>query len=280
MKKIDRCAFCGCENILSISIPDSVLSIGDRAFSDCESLSKVDLGQSLRSIGKEAFSDCINLRDITIPESVTEIGENAFSRIPNLIIRGKRGTTAERYANENDLKFEEVSYMDFEIKDNILKKYRGEDETVTIPDGVIQIDVWSFYGNQNVKKVVMPDSVTEIKAEAFRDCSALETVVFSKNTRRIRDRAFWHCHSLSHIELPESMEAVGYLAFEECYSLAYAWVNGAKYHLKAANAPKSVELVLESLLESKRLVEKYYESGEMDEFEYIDYQIAGDGYSI
>lgn len=69
---------------------------------------EVELGHGVRSIGKEAFSECINLRDITIPENVTEIGERAFSHIPNLTIRGKKGTITERYAKENGIAFEVI----------------------------------------------------------------------------------------------------------------------------------------------------------------------------
>lgn len=170
--------------------------------------------------------------------------------------------------------------MSFEIEGSILKHYKGEDETVIIPGGVNTIDVRAFYGNRHVKKVVIPDSVTEIKPEAFNNCSNLETVVFSKNLQIIGSRAFLGCESLCRIELPEELEKVGYLAFEECYSLQYAWVNGEKFHLRSVDAPKSAKLVLDALLESKRLVHEYYESGAMDEFEYIDYQIAGDGYSV
>lgn len=108
VEKIGRYAFFGCNCLLRISIPDSVLSIGDRAFCGCESLSEVELGHGVRSIGKEAFSDCINLRDIMIPENVTEIGERAFSHIPNLTIRGKKGTITERYAKENGIAFEVI----------------------------------------------------------------------------------------------------------------------------------------------------------------------------
>ena len=43
--------------------------------------------------------------------------------------------------------------------------------------------------------------------------------------------------------------------------------------------PKPVQLVFDSLEEIRDKIRYDYENGLMDEFEYVDYQIAGDGYS-
>ena len=94
-------AFSGCEGITSISIPDTVMHIGDNAFSycgsleevtigigakeipdhafmGCTSLKKVTIGRSVERIGEFAFSGCMALEDPEIPDSVTSIGDNAF----------------------------------------------------------------------------------------------------------------------------------------------------------------------------------------------------------
>jgi hypothetical protein len=63
----------------SITIPNSVTSIGAYAFFDCTSLTNVTLGTNVTSIGDEAFCACFRLASITIPNSVTNIGESAFS---------------------------------------------------------------------------------------------------------------------------------------------------------------------------------------------------------
>ena len=62
----------------SVTIPDSVTSIGDYAFYGCSSLTTVTIPDSVTSIGKYAFEDCTSLTSITIPESVTSIGDYAF----------------------------------------------------------------------------------------------------------------------------------------------------------------------------------------------------------
>ena len=71
----------------------------------------------------------------------------------------------------------EEEIPEFEINGDVLKKYNGEDETVTIPDGIRVIGAKAFAGNKNVTKVILPDTVEIIKNYAFDDCSNLESIV-------------------------------------------------------------------------------------------------------
>ena len=79
VKSIGDGAFQLCVSLQSASIPNSVTSIGDWAFSSCESLQSITIPNSVKSIGDEAFSGCESLQSVTIPNSVTSIGDNAFS---------------------------------------------------------------------------------------------------------------------------------------------------------------------------------------------------------
>jgi len=76
--EIGEKAFLDCSSLKSITIPNSVTGIGDRAFSWCRSLSSITIPNSVTSIGSYAFSGCSSLSSITIPNSVTSIGEGAF----------------------------------------------------------------------------------------------------------------------------------------------------------------------------------------------------------
>ena len=70
-------AFASCDSLTSITIPDSVIYIGDYAFYDC-SLTSITIPNSVTSIGSGAFYSCSDLTSISIPNSVTSIGDSAF----------------------------------------------------------------------------------------------------------------------------------------------------------------------------------------------------------
>ena len=125
-----------------------------------------------------------------------------------------------------------VSSKDFVIDDNILKEYKGNDEVVTIPDGIKTIDKHAFDGKYTLKKVIMPDSVTSIKDAAFQSCTNLEEINFSKklstigpfafstnkalksvdlsNTKvkSIRRKCFIACENMESIQLPDTLKSI------------------------------------------------------------------------
>ena len=80
---LDR-AFANCFQLTNISIPNSVTSIGFSAFEHCTSLKSITLPSSLNSISEALFSDCSQLTTIHIPDSVLSIQDYAFYHCGNL----------------------------------------------------------------------------------------------------------------------------------------------------------------------------------------------------
>lgn len=67
-----------CIKLTSITIPNSITSIGDYVFYSCEGLTSITIPNSVTSIGIKAFGICSSLTSITIPDSVTSIGHDGF----------------------------------------------------------------------------------------------------------------------------------------------------------------------------------------------------------
>lgn len=72
-------AFSGMNKLESVSLPDSVVSIGEGAFRDCSNLKEIRFSKNLRVIGDGAFAHCNNLEEVLLPEGLLEIGKDAFA---------------------------------------------------------------------------------------------------------------------------------------------------------------------------------------------------------
>ena len=81
---IGQQAFGGCQKLTSVAIPEGVTSIGNYTFQDCTSLTSVVIPEGVTSIGNYTFYGCSSLASVVIPEGVTSIGERAFSGCKSL----------------------------------------------------------------------------------------------------------------------------------------------------------------------------------------------------
>ena len=82
-------------NLVAVSIPDSITSIGDSAFYGCTELEIVTIPDSITNIGDSAFYGCSGLGSITIPDKVTIIGEYAFFNCTGLRSIKYRGSQTQ-----------------------------------------------------------------------------------------------------------------------------------------------------------------------------------------
>lgn len=92
--------FLGCTALTSITIPDSVVEIGNHAFSG-SGLTSITIPDSVTSIGQNAFSGS-GLTSITIPDSVKTIGDSAFEGCKDLTIHAPVGSAAAAFAEKHD----------------------------------------------------------------------------------------------------------------------------------------------------------------------------------
>ncbi|MCH5187522.1 MAG: leucine-rich repeat domain-containing protein, partial [Oscillospiraceae bacterium] len=109
---ISGSAFYRCTRLTSITIPDSVTSIGDGTFSGCTSLTSITIGNGVTSIREDVFSCCESLTSITIPNSVTSIGSGAFNSCDSLtsITIGNGVTSIESWAFSSCKNLKDVYY--------------------------------------------------------------------------------------------------------------------------------------------------------------------------
>ena len=197
--RIGEKAFYYCmRNFERVAIPGSVKTIEDSAFSGCQKLSYVKLNEGLTSIGKSAFNMCREINSISIPSTVTDIGESAFygcSNMPNVTIPSSITT----------------------IKDETFHNCSSMTKLV-LPDGVTSIGKSAFEGCSALADVNIPGGVTSIGERAFA-FSGITSAVIPSSFTSVPGWVFYCCHDLTSVTLPEGIVTIGGEAFASCTSL-------------------------------------------------------------
>ncbi len=191
---IGSLAFAGCR-LTSITIPNSVTSIGNSAFAGC-GLTSITIPNSITSIGNSAFADC-ELTSITIPNSVTNIGQNAFSANDKLTKTNYIGSIAEwcnitfGNAEANPVYFSHNLYINNQLITNL-----------HIPDTVNIIKNFTFVKDTCIASATISNSVTSIGEYAFYECSELTSITFCRANTIIGTYSFYHVPSGVRIYIP------------------------------------------------------------------------------
>ena len=130
---IGKDAFAQCRALQSLTIDDAATSIGDWAFDECYKLTTLSLGKKITTIGDYAFYDCRILNNVTIPQSVTSIGDQAFGCCYGM-------------------------------------------DSFTIKDAATSIGEYAFSDCQSLTTLSLGENITTIGDDAFRSCYKLETI--------------------------------------------------------------------------------------------------------
>ena len=115
----------------------------------------------------------------------------------------------------------------FVIDGDILKKYNGKDEQVTIPDGLKKIASSAFKDNKTLNEVILPTTIETIGQNAFDGCSNLKKVIRSQESqlKKISSYAFKNCTSLTDFDL-SNVKSIWKTAFEGCTNFDLTKNNG------------------------------------------------------
>lgn len=210
-------ALSGCSGITSITISDSVTSIGDYAFRNCSRLTSILIPDSVTDLGWGIFTGCENLKKVSIPYLYRK-EQGHFGRFFG----------ASTYTDN-------ANYVPPSVEEVVITN-----ETI--------IGENAFYGCNGLTSISIPDSVTNIGYQAFYGCYNLryyeyegcrylgnkqnnyvvlmnvidENITSCKinnNTKIIYDCAFTHKDLLSSIVIPNSVTSIGRRAFSGCSGL-------------------------------------------------------------
>lgn len=209
------------DHVTDVFIPNSVITIGNKAFYECEELINITIPDSVTSIGNSIFQRCVSLPCITLPGSISVISQEAFSGCSSL----SNATLLNGVAS--------IGYSAFSGCTSL--------ETIAIPDSVTSIGSSAFSGCSLLKIDTLPDSVTEIGDSAFSGCAGITTFTVPDSVTSIGAEAFFDCTNLKDVTIPDSVTNIGANAFSSCesiqilgkvgsYAEKYAAMNNLPFH--------------------------------------------------
>lgn len=179
-------------------IPSGITVIAGRAFESNKIITSIAIPNSVIAIDYSSFLGCSNLKDVTIPPNLASINGNAFHQ------------TAWFDAFESD----------FVVVNDVLLGYKGDDSSITVPNGVIAIGDHSFLHDENLISITLSDSVTSIGASAFWHCTSLKDITIPDSVTSIGKSAFSDCPNLTNITLPSNITSISNFMFKGAENLA------------------------------------------------------------
>lgn len=235
-------AFKDQSNLVAVSFPDSLVTIGESAFSRT-GLTSVDIPSSVTTIEDTAFISCRNLSTVTLHEGLKTIGSGAFraTGLTSIVIPASVTTLAMAFTQCTALEtvtflgdnietifadtFEGTAWFDAQPDGDVYIAdhyycYKGtmpENTTLTIKDGTKSIVNTAIANNTSARKnlvgIVIPSSVKTIGKSAVCDCENLSSVVIKDGVEEIQHYAFFECGALTRVFIPSSVTNIYDRAF-------------------------------------------------------------------
>ena len=195
LKTIGDLGFAHCELLEQISLPEGLTSIGAKAFYNCALLKQIELPDSVESIGNYAFGKCASLETVSLSKSLSTVGNWVFASCNSLINLTISPENANYYSAGNCI-----------IERGTHTLVLGCLGSIIPNDGTIKIiGHHAFASQETLLSITLPDSVTTIETYAFDGCSSLVSVDLGIFFTTFERYSFTNCPSIEYFTYPGTM---------------------------------------------------------------------------
>lgn len=219
-------------NIVSITLPDGITTIGDSAFENCSSLDILHMPSSVVSIGDYALHNDIALSMIYYSGTISNwtnisFGTDWDSNTGNYTVWCSDG----RITKASVTSYYPPYNLTYTLNDSktgfILNNANSSNPTIhlQIPSTygglpIVEIKASAFSSWTSTISAEIPDTVTIMGSSVFSRCSNLTSLKLSNGLTSIGGYFCSQCTSLPSVVIPDTVTIIGDQAFYGCTSLA------------------------------------------------------------
>ena len=206
-------------HIKSITIPNSVKTVGDRAFYYCGSSNSVTIPNSVETIGNEAFLGCSGVKTLTWNAvHCNSMGDLPTANVETATIGNEVELLPDNFVRESKITTITIPNTVTAIGNSAFEQCRALND-ITIGNSVTSIGESAFCCCTSLTSVTIPNSVTSIGNYAFNWCSGLTSITIPNSVTSIGNGAFSNCSGLTSVTIPNSVTSIGGSAFYDCSGL-------------------------------------------------------------
>lgn len=194
---LDRCCFLGYAELETVTLPDSLTTIGSQTFQSCHKLKEIYIPKNVAYIGDSQGSPASTfsgelLERIEVDEEnkrYYSVDGVLFDRRSNALVCFPMGKVSDGYRVPDGV--QEITY-------GAMWFYQGE--SLILPEGLVTIHDSAFYA-ANFTTLELPDTVTSIGQMAFTNCDRLTEITLPQSVQSVDASAFASCEALDTITI-------------------------------------------------------------------------------
>ena len=247
-------AFINSKNLISATLPSSLIYLGASTFFNCSRLTSVTIPEGVQTIRMGAFNGCESLKSVTFPASVTKFESDLFLGAYEM---------AEIKVSPNNPKYRSEDGVLYDKEMHTIVSYPpGKQGKYTVPSTVTKIESFTFREFFKLSGLVVHENVTKIENFAFYGCKSLTSfevspsnpvyesidgvmyyqanrslfryptgrkgkITIPSHATAIADYAFDRCYGLTSVTIPSTVTSIGAYAFLLCGNIRSFLIAGS-----------------------------------------------------